>query len=459
MAIHFRLIQKKASNVTKDMTVGEPLKLIFLYSIPLLLGNIIQQLYSMADTIIVGQFLGTNALAAVGTTGPMNFLVLGFISGLTSGFAVITAQQFGAKDENGLKRSVAMNVMLNLIFSITITIIAIVTAKPILRLINTPSEIFEDAATYIIIIYIGIVAIVLYNGTACILRALGDSKSPLYFLIISAILNIVLDIVFISCFDMGVAGAAWATVVSQGLAGVASLIYMIVKFPILRIKKSDFLWNNWFAWQHLRIGLPMAFQFSITAIGVIVLQGALNVFGATKIAAYTAAQKVEQLVAVAAGTFGVTMANYTGQNLGAKRLDRIKDGTNKCCILTVVVSLISMAISLLFSDQMTSLFINANADNLIEVLDASREYLHLTALFYPALFVIFIYRNVLQSMGKGFMPLMAGVFELIARTLAAYTLPFVLGYKGICLAGPLAWLVAAIPLFIAYSVIIRRFKV
>jgi len=425
----------------------------------LLLGNIIQQLYSMADTIIVGQFLGTNALAAVGTTGPMNFLVLGFISGLTSGFAVITAQQFGAKDENGLKRSVAMNVMLNLIFSITITIIAIVTAKPILRLINTPSEIFEDAATYIIIIYIGIVAIVLYNGTACILRALGDSKSPLYFLIISAILNIVLDIVFISCFDMGVAGAAWATVVSQGLAGVASLIYMIVKFPILRIKKSDFLWNNWFAWQHLRIGLPMAFQFSITAIGVIVLQGALNVFGATKIAAYTAAQKVEQLVAVAAGTFGVTMANYTGQNLGAKRLDRIKDGTNKCCILTVVVSLISMAISLLFSDQMTSLFINANADNLIEVLDASREYLHLTALFYPALFVIFIYRNVLQSMGKGFMPLMAGVFELIARTLAAYTLPFVLGYKGICLAGPLAWLVAAIPLFIAYSVIIRRFKV
>jgi len=153
------------------------------------------------------------------------------------------------------------------------------------------------------------------------------------------------------------------------------------------------------------------------------------------------------------------MANYTGQNLGAKRLDRIKDGTNKCCILTVVVSLISMAISLLFSDQMTSLFINANADNLIEVLDASREYLHLTALFYPALFVIFIYRNVLQSMGKGFMPLMAGVFELIARTLAAYTLPFVLGYKGICLAGPLAWLVAAIPLFIAYSVIIRRFKV
>ena len=258
---------------------------------------------------------------------------------------------------------------------------------------------------------------------------------------------------------MGVAGAAWATVVSQGLAGVASLIYMIVKFPILRIKKSDFLWNNWFAWQHLRIGLPMAFQFSITAIGVIVLQGALNVFGATKIAAYTAAQKVEQLVAVAAGTFGVTMANYTGQNLGAKRLDRIKDGTNKSCILTVVVSLISMTISLLFSDQMTSLFVNANADNLIEVLDASREYLHLTALFYPALFVIFIYRNVLQSMGKGFMPLMAGVFELIARTLAAYTLPFVLGYKGICLAGPLAWLVAAIPLFIAYSVIIRRFKV
>lgn len=449
-------LHPRGTSSTRDMTTGEPLKLIFLYSIPLLLGNIIQQLYSMVDTIIVGRYLGTDPLAAVGTTGPMNFLVIGFVSGLTAGFAVIIAQRFGAKDEEGLKRSLAMNILLNGLFAIAITFVSVVTVKPILKLINTPESIFSDATTYITIIYFGIGGIVLYNGTACVLRAVGDSKSPLYFLIISAVMNIILDILFIAKFNMGVAGAAWATVISQSFAGISSLFYIIIKFPILRISHKDFSLNIWFAWKHLRIGLPMAFQFSITAVGVIVLQGALNIFGATKIAAYTAAQKVEQLVAVAAGTFGVTMANYTGQNLGANRLDRIKEGTWKSCILTIVVSLISMAIALLFSDQLTSLFVKKEET---EVLEAARQYLHTTAIFYPALFVIFIYRNVLQSLGKGFMPLMAGVFELLARSIAAYTLPNLIGYSGICLAGPLAWFAAAIPLFVAYTVIIKNFKI
>ena len=305
------------------------------------------------------------------------------------------------------------------------------------------------------IIYIGISAIVLYNGTACILRALGDSKSPLFFLMISAVLNIILDILFIATFDMGVAGAAWATVISQAFSGISSLIYMIIRYPILKTRKKDYEWSSWFAWQHLRIGLPMALQFSITAIGVVILQGALNVFGPAKIAAYTAAQKVEQLIAVAAGTFGVTMANYTGQNLGARRIDRIREGTNKCSILTVGFSLVSMVIALLFSEPLIGLFVN---DNAVEVLDAAKEYLHITAVFYPSLFLIFVYRNVLQSMGKGFMPLMAGVFELVTRTIAAYVLPMIMGYAGICLAGPLAWISAAVPLLIAYLVIIRRFK-
>lgn len=456
MALHFSLAPKHVSSAAKDMTTGSPFKLIFLYSIPLLIGNIVQQLYSMADTIIVGRLLGTNALAAVGTTGPMNFLVIGFVTGLTAGFAVITAQRFGAKDENGVKRSVAMNIMLNGLSAVIMTAASILSVNPILRAINTPESVFTGAAAYITIIYIGIPAIILYNATACLLRALGDSKSPLYFLVISALLNIVLDVLFIAVFHTGVAGAAWATVISQACAGVASLIYMIVRFPILRTRRCDYAWNNWFAWQHLKIGLPMAFQFSITAIGVIVLQGALNVFGAEKIAAYTAAQKVEQLIAVAAGTFGVTMANYTGQNLGARKLDRIKEGTNKSCLLTIAVSLLSMAISMIFSDQLTGLFVKGDVP---EVIAASRQYLHITAVFYPALFIIFIYRNVLQSMGKGFMPLMAGVFELVARTVAAYTLPVVWGYAGICYAGPFAWIVAALPLFIAYSVIIRTFKV
>lgn len=456
MAVRFSLAPRDASSAAKDMTVGEPARLIFLYSIPLLLGNIIQQLYSMADTIIVGRYLGTEALAAVGTTGPMNFLVLGFVTGLTSGFAVVVAQRFGAKDTDGLRRSVAMNVMLNAAFAVVITALALATARPVLRLINTPESIFSDAAEYVTIIYVGIGAIVLYNGTACILRALGDSRSPLYFLIVSAVMNIVLDILFIARFGMGVAGAAWATVISQAFSGVASLVYMVARFPVLRTRRGDYRWCWWFAWRHLKIGLPMAFQFSITAIGVVVLQGALNVFGPVKIAAYTAAQKVEQLVAVAAGTFGVTMANYTGQNLGARRLDRIREGTNKCCVLTVGVSLVSMAVALVFAEQLTGLFVT---DNACEVVKAAKTYLHITSVFYPALFVIFVYRNVLQGMGKGFMPLMAGVSELVARTVAAYTLPAVLDYAGICLAGPLAWIAAAVPLMVAYTVIIRRFKI
>ena len=281
--------------MTKDMTSGSPAKLILRFTIPLIFGNLFQQMYSMADTIIVGKLLGTNALAAVGTTGPMNFLVLGFVMGVTSGFAVVTAQRFGAKDENGVRRSVAMNIMLCIIIGLLCMVASLGTARFILRLINTPLEIFDDAAEYIIIIYIGIPATMLYNATACILRALGDSKSPLYFLIIASVLNIVLDIVLILNFNMGVAGAAWATVISQAFAGVVSLVYMALRFPILRVRRRDFAWDMWFAWQHLKIGLPMAFQFSITAIGVIILQGALNVFGPVKIAAYTAASKIDTI--------------------------------------------------------------------------------------------------------------------------------------------------------------------
>lgn len=450
------ITNKKTSNGAKDMTIGDPFKLILFYSIPLLLGNMFQQMYSMADTIIVGKLLGTNALAAVGTTGPMNFLVLGFVMGITSGFAVITAQRFGAKDENGVRRSVAMNIMLCIIIGLLCMVASLSTARFILRIINTPIEIFDDAAEYIIIIYIGIPATMLYNATACILRALGDSKSPLYFLIISSILNIILDIVLILYFDMGVAGAAWATVISQAFAGIISLIYMAIRFPILRIHRRDFTWDMWFAWQHLKIGLPMAFQFSITAIGVIILQGALNVFGPVKIAAYTAAQKVEQLVTAAASTFGVTMANYAGQNLGAKNINRIKAGTWQCSILSVLFSIFAMFVVFVFPEQLTSLFIKGTQP---DVINASRTYLRICGTFFPVLFLLFIYRNVLQSIGRGFMPLMAGVAELAARTIASYTLPGIFGYAGICIAGPLAWIAATIPLAITYFVIIKDFKI
>lgn len=344
--------------MTKDLTSGSPTRLILTYSVPLLIGNIFQQLYSMADTIIVGKCIGVEALAAVGATGGLSFLIIGFLIGLTSGFAVIAAQKFGAKDIEGLRQSVGTSIILCTVTTIVLTALSLLTSEPLLRLMNTPDDIMVDALKYINVIFIGTVCTVFYNMIACILRALGDSKTPLYFLIVSSVLNIVLDLVFILTFHMGVAGAAWATVISQGVAGGLCLFYTLKKYSTLRLTKKDFTYNSALAWKHWQLGLPMALQFSVTAIGVLVLQGALNVFGSTKIAAYTAACKVEQLVTQPAGTFGVTMANYAGQNLGAGRIDRVKEGVKKCSMLTVIFAVAASAILLLFGKPLTGLFVD-----------------------------------------------------------------------------------------------------
>lgn len=441
----------------KDMTTGNPMKLILFFSIPLLIGNIFQQLYSMVDTIIVGRCIDTNALAAVGSTGPMSFLVIGSVSGLTSGFAVLVAQRFGAKDEEGMRHSIGIITILSILVTVLITLISVIMTKPLLYLINTPEDIFVGAYQYIVTIFWGIAATVLYNILACILRALGDSKTPLYFLMISSLLNIGLDLLFIMNFNMGVRGAALATVVSQGVSGVLCFFYIKKRYPILHLSKKDFLWDSKLAWKHLSIGLPMAFQFSITAIGVIVLQGALNLFGSQKIAAYTAASKVEQLLTQPAGTFGVTMANYAGQNLGAGRVDRIKKGVTQATILTLIFAAAGMLLMNLGGAPLTHLFITGEKpEDMKLILEASQQYLSISAAFFPFLFMIFIYRNVLQGVGRSFMPLMAGAFELITRSAAAFILPGLLGFAGVCLAGPLAWVSASVLLCISYFIIIRQ---
>ncbi len=445
-----------------DMTQGEPFKLLIIYAFPIFLGNLFQQLYNMCDTIIVGRLLGSSALAAVGNTGPMNFLVLGFLYGMTSGFAVPTAQRFGAKDEDGLKRSVAINIILNAVSGLVITVLACSLTMPLLRAIHTPEEIINQSFIYIFIIYSGILMTVLYNACTCVLRAVGDSKTPLYFLIIASVLNIALDIIFIAVFHTGVEGAALATVIAQAVSGIASLIWIIIRYPILHVKKEHFK-NIWsFLCKHLGIGLSMGFQFSITAIGTVILEGALNKFGSTKIAAFTAAQKVEQLVSVAAIVMGVAIANYAGQNMGAKKLERIKEGVAKSLIISLTIAVLAAVTAWLFSDQMTSIFLDKNSmekETWNEILQASRTYLRICGIFFPTLFVIFIYRNALQGIGKGFWPLMGGFFELIARTVAAYTLPSIIGFAGICTAEPMAWLAAAIPLAIAYYITMHKIKV
>lgn len=433
--------------MVKDMTGGTPWKLILSFSIPLLIGNIFQQLYSMVDTIIVGRFLGVQALAAVGSTGSLSFLVLGFLSGITSGFSVLVAQRFGAEDEKGLRHYVAMSVYLGVLISVILTALTIVFTSPVLRMMNTPEDIFEDAAIYIIVIFVGILPSMFYNLLAGVLRALGDSKTPLYFLIIASLLNIVLDLFFIVTLHTGVAGAAYATIISQAVSAILCLVYMIKKFPILRFRKEELQYSHQSAFQLMKVGIPMALQFSITAIGTMILQGAINSLGSTVVGAYTAACKAEQLATQPMVTFGTTMASYTGQNLGAGRMDRIRKGVRSCVVISCLFCILGSLIVVLGGGFLVSLFITGEQP---EVMAYAREYLNTIAVFFIPLGLIFIYRNTLQGMGDGFMPMMAGVAELAMRAFVAFYLAGKLGYTGICLAGPIAWIGADVPLMVTY---------
>ena len=406
--------------MTNDMTTGNPVKLILLFSIPLLIGNIFQQFYSMVDTIIVGRFVGVEALAAVGTTSSMVFLVNGFVMGLTSGFAVLISQKYGAKDEAGVKKAVASSITLSIIATIIVTFISVISAKPLLALMNTPSNIMKDASTYIIILYAGNVAIIFYNMMAAILRALGDSKTPLYFIIVSSVLNIILDLVLIINFKMGVAGAAYATVISQGVSALLCVIYTYKKYKILRLKKEDFKVKKKYYRKHLKVGIPMALQFSITAIGIMTVQSAINIFGSTVIASYAAASKVLQLVMQPATTLGVTMATYCGQNIGAKRYDRIKLGVKKCVQISIITSLISAMVLIFLGKYFVMIFVS-NPD--AEILSYAQQVLNISAIFFIPLGLIFVYRNALQGIGDSFIPMMAGVYELGARAVVAITFP------------------------------------
>lgn len=441
--------------MTNDMTKGNPLKIFMFFSIPLLIGNVFQQLYSMVDTIIVGRFVGVEALAAVGSTGSMFFLVNGMILGLTSGFGVLVSQKFGAKDNVGVRKAVASNIILTLISTILITVIALLVKNPLLNMMNTPENIFENANTYITIIFAGIITQSLYNMAASILRALGDSKTPLYFLIVSSVLNVILDLVFIINFKMGVAGAAYATNIAQGFSAILCLIYSYKKFQVLRLKKEDFKVESNYYINHLKIGIPMGLQFSVTAVGIIIVQSAINVFGSVVIASYTAASKVLQLVMQPSISFGVTIATYAGQNLGAGRFDRIKNGMKIMNKVSIITSLIAGAVLIFLGKYFVTLFIE---NPTTEIFNYAQQVFNYSAVFFIPLGFIFVYRNVLQGMGESFVPMMAGVYELLARAIVAFTLPKIIGFTGICLSDPIAWIAASVPLIITYNNKIRKIE-
>ncbi len=437
------------------MTTGSPTKLILSFTLPLLAGNIFQQFYNMVDAIIVGRYVGVQALAAVGATGAMSFFILGFVTGLATGFSVIAAHHFGAGDEQGLKQTVAMSVLLSAAGSVIITAVSCAAVKPLLILMRTPADIIEGAELYITIIFAGIPAILFYNLLSSVLRAIGDSRTPLYFLLISSVVNIILDIIFVVPAGMGVAGAAWATVISQALSCVLCFLYILKQYPILHPRKGDWKYNPHISRKLLKLGIPTALQSSVTAIGVMILQSAVNAFGSTIVAAYTAASKVEQLATQPGFTFGLAMATYTGQNLGAGRIDRVEEGVRKSMILSMIFSIGGGILVICFGGFLTRLFVSGDQT---AVIDASRQYLNTVSVFFCVLGTLFIYRNTLQGLGNAFIPLMSGAVELTMRVGVALILSRFIGYTGICLASPIAWAGAVILLVWAYYVNIRRLK-
>ena len=437
----------------KDLTTGNPGKIIFNFTLPIFIGNVFQQFYSMADTIIVGKFVGTKALAAVGSTGTIMFLINGFILGMTAGFTVLTAQKFGAGDMKAMRKTVGNAAILAIIMSLIMTVLGMMAMKPLLGIMKTPDDIFKDAYAYIMVICGGIAAQMLYNFLSSVLRALGNSKVPLYFLILAALLNIVLDMVFIIAFHMGAAGAAWATVISQGISGILCLIYMYYKFDILIVKKDE-----WKADTHLMrilcsMGVPMGLQYSITAIGSVILQTAVNTLGSAAVAAMTAGSKVSLFFCCPFDALGSTMSTYGGQNVGAKRLDRIGKGLLSCSILGIVYSIAAFVILYFFGDKFALMFLDAGET---EILQNARMMLVINSAFFIPLTFVNVIRFLIQGMGYSTFAILAGVFEMIARTLGGVFLVPVFGYTGACFASPLAWILADLFLFPAYFHVMKR---
>lgn len=442
-----------AKNSTKDMTVGSPMKLILGFSIPLLFGFLFQQFYSVVDTIIVGQFLGVNALASVGATGSINFMIIGFCMGVCNGFAIPVSHKFGARDYSGMRQFVANSAWLSIAFSVVMTAAVTLLCRNILTWMNTPEDIFENAYSYILIIFIGIPATFLYNILSGIIRSMGDSKTPLVFLVISSLLNIGLDLLCIVTFQMGVAGAAVATVVSQLISGLLCLFYMMKKFEILRITKEEWKMNP----DHMKVlcsmGVPMGLQYSITAIGSVIVQTAVNSLGSVAVASVTAASKVSMFFCCPFDAMGSTMATYGGQNVGAKKLDRLGRGLFSCSILGILYSVFAFGIMFFFGDKFAQLFVDAQET---QILANARTMLIVNSAFYIPLAFVNIVRFMIQGMGFSTFAVLAGVFEMVARTLAGLFLVPEFGFLGACFANPLAWIFADSFLIPAYIHVRRK---
>ncbi|QKJ20942.1 MATE family efflux transporter [Microbacterium hominis] len=439
--------------MSRSLITGSPWRVILAFSVPLLIGNVVQQLYHFADAVVVGRHLGVDALAAVGATGSLIFLLFGFVWGMTSGFAIPTAQAFGAGDIAAVRRSVATGTILTAVASALVTIAGPLLARPALELMNTPAELMDDATVFAQVSLVGISTMLFFNYLSAVIRAIGDSRTPLVFLTIACVLNIVLVVVIVAALEGGVGGAAWATVISQAVSVALTLAYVRRRIPVLRVRRADWKVTRADHVAHLRLGLPMGFQASIIGLGTLVVQIALNDLGADAVAAYTTASRVDGLAVALLQSIGLAASMYVAQNFGAGRPDRIRRGVVQATWLAVGVSVVLGAALIFGGAAMVRLFVGEGSD---EVVDLAALMLVINGLTYWVLGILFVLRGALQGLGDAITPTITGVVELVARVGAAVALGASFGYVGVVWSNPLAWIGAVVILVPAYIAAHRR---
>lgn len=438
-----------------DLLTGKPVKSIVYFALPIMISSLLQFSYNFVDNIIVGRYVSTEALAAVGNVGSINSFIVGTALGLTGGFTIPVAQKFGAQDYKKMNEYIANSISLSFIIGVVIIVIAHLVSDPILHLIKTPDNIFELSSTYINILYFGVPIQMLFNNFVGIARALGDSKRPLYFLIVSVIFNLFLDILLVKTFNMGVAGAAIATVVSCFIAALFAGWYVLSKFRVINIKFKNLKPNLKISILQLKLGIPVSLQFTITSIGSMILQTAINGFGSSAIAAITAAGRVEQIMNVPMSSLGVANSTFVSQNYGARNYKRILESVNKIFILDVILSLFCSAVLVLAGPNVVGWFITENDP---QIFTYANQYLYTIGGCYVFVSLLFVFRNTLQGLGFTYANTIAGAGELLGRMFVAYVLTPYFGFAAVCFAGPFAWVLADIPLIVIYLNKRKKFK-
>jgi len=437
----------KDKNNNINMTEGIPAKLLIVFAIPMMIGNIFQQLYNVVDSAIVGKLIGADALAAIGVTGSITFLFFALCNGIGAGGGIVTSQCFGAGREDQVKKCIVNVAVIMIIFPIVVGTIAFMLSEPLLTLLDTPQDVIADASTYLKVMCVGLAFISLYNYVASMLRALGDSKTPLYFLIFSCILNTILDFVFVYFFHWGVFGAGFATLISQFAAGVLCLLYAFKSNKYFKLKKEDLKLDKEIIHSAIRIGIPLSLQFSLIAISCMALQRVVNSFGAITMAAFTATSRIEQLIHQPYQTLGTALSTYTGQNYGAKKYDRVEKGYKSGLLLMVLFTVIMVPIMQLFGRPIISIFVSD-----VQVIEMGAKALRITSLFYVFLGVIYVVRGVLNGVGDAFFALLNGIIEVIGRFFVPIVLTMIatIGLWGIWWSVGIVWFMSGLTAWIRY---------